>query len=280
MNIQPIFIFIVMLSVVLGGSVAMPASAAEKTELTLGSGFHYLEGDYGESVRTYMSYVPVVFKYRRDRLELKGTLSYLRINGPGLVGDSLTPVAPLGGSASRRVAEGRGDSAIQLRWQVLQNHVRAYYLDVSFKHLFPTADENKGLGTGAASDTVQLEYLGLFGRQFLLLEAGYRWRHDSVIRVEVNDNGVAVTEVLQLKPQNGVLAAVGWGYQFVNRQSLGLIWNFREASSKQTANDNQELMLFYQTRLDKHWKLSPYLGTGLNRNSSDFSAGIQWSYRF
>lgn len=255
-------------------------AAQGKSEVTLGTGFHYLQGDYGEELTTYMSYVPVVLKLRRGRFELKSTVSYLRINGPGLlVGDSPGEVSTAQAGSSRRLAEGMGDSSVQLAWQALVDSRGGQYLDVKLKHKFPTADENKGLGSGASSDTLALEYLKLFGHHFLLLEAGYRWRRDSVLKVEVVTGTTAATEVYQLKPDNGLVAAVGWGYQFINQQSLGVILNYREASSPRS-NDNEELMLFYQLRLDRHWKLSPYLGTGLNNNSSDFSAGLQWSYRF
>lgn len=263
------------------GGFTAAGVAGETGVVTLGSGFHYLEGDYGETPHTYMSYVPVVLKYRRGRVELKGTVSYLRINGPNLVvGDSLTELAPLSGTSLRRSSEGLGDSSLLLRWQALQDSRYGRYLDISLKHKFATADEDKGLGTGASSDTLRLEYLHMLGGHFILLEAGYRWRRDSEVRVDVVSGNSVESQTFQLKPENGIVAAAGWGYQMINKQSIGVIWNYRQAASKHSANDNEELMLFYQLRLDRHWKLSPYVGAGLNNNSSDFSAGLQWSYRY
>ena len=281
MNSRLIYFFLCLSFVLIGCGVGSVLAAESTPSVTLSSGFHYLQGDYDEELGTYMNYLPVSLKVGFERFEVQGTVSYLRINGPSLVvGDAQSEVLALNGSSARRSAEGLGDSSLLLRWRGLRNTAAGRFADVSLKHKFPTADEDKGLGTGATAQTLRLEFLQLFGRQFLLAEAGYRWRHNSRLDLPVYDGQSVQVQRVELRPQNGMVAALGWGYQFVGQRSLGLIWNFREATSENSSNDNEELMLFYQWRIDRHWKFSPYLGTGLNNNSSDVSTGLQWHYRF
>lgn len=115
-----------------------------------------------------------------------------------------------------------------------------------------TADEQKGLGTGADEQEVRLRAMRTVGSYWLWYQAGYRWRSSSE-RYQMMDGGL-------------------WGVGLY-RQPFSLIYSGRQAS--QSGQRQRHFLTASWQLKTQGMRLAPYLQLG---NSGSRAAGI--SLRF
>ena len=232
---------------------------SEEGQWKYSSGFDYSSGDYNESTDTTMLYIPFGASYTLDSWTGKITTGWLRIDGPGNVVDDGV-ILPGG---SRDGAE----SGIADTWAALSYEVESFpselgFVDLTGKIKFPTADKDKGLGTGEIDYALQLDYAYAAGQLTPMVTVGYKFRGDP--------DGYDLNNALYL--------SAGGDWRYSNKVHLGASLDYQQASSD-GYDDPLELFTYLTRKVNKNWVLSPYLYFGLSDSSADQGGGVQFVYK-
>jgi len=73
-------------------AISVPAVADD--QFSLGAGFAYSTGKYGNAASTGILYLPVTGKYESGNLTLKLTVPYISVTGPGGVVQGIGRMGP------------------------------------------------------------------------------------------------------------------------------------------------------------------------------------------
>ncbi len=241
----------------------LPAVAGD---LTLGGGLDYSSGKYGASQSTEIWYVPLTVKYESGASTIKMTLPHVRIAAP--VGGKLIGVDAQGrpvydGSGVRSSQEGMGDVILSYSHSLLAQPVRGVLLDVTAKAKLATADDSKGLGTGANDYSLLADLYYLAGAWTPFATVSYRLTGDPA--------GADLKNVW-----GGTL---GFGYKQSSTDSLGLMWDARQASSA-TGVASNEATAYWVHKFGGGMKLQTYAVKGFSDGSADWGVGAMFSKSF
>lgn len=245
------------------GPAIEPARAQNYPDvLELGTGADYSSGDYGQAADTDILYVPASAKYLMDEWTFRVTVPWIRIEGPrgSVVGEDMV-VLP-GRDAPRSIEDGLGDVVGQVSYAFFPTGPNVPFIEVSAKVKFPTADEDRGLGTGEFDYTIQADVAHRFGRVTPFAALAYRFLGD----------------IEGFPLNNGVLATVGAGYEIDDRSSFGLIYDYRAASSD-FIDDGHELTPYLSHEINAGWRATVYGVVGLSDGSPDAGLGFQVTRR-
>lgn len=243
-----------------------PAMPVQAGELTLGGGLDYSSGKYGASQATEIWYVPLTVKYESGASTLKLTLPRVSISAP--VGGKLIGVDAQGrpiydGSGVRSRQEGLGDVVLGYTHSLFSRPVRGVLLDLTAKAKLATADDGKGLGTGANDYSLLADLYYLAGAWTPFATLSYRLTGDPA--------GVDLKNVW-----GGTL---GLGYKRSSTDSLGLMWDARQASST-TGVASNEATAYWVHKFAGGMKLQTYAVKGFSDGSPDWGAGAMFSKTF
>ena len=259
-----------LLAVWLGALTAGAESAEPRWfagTLRVSTGFDWSTGSYGSSPDTTILYVPSTISYRWERfpvtatpldeLELRVTVPYLRVDGPGVIIDQGSVVPPGFDAATR---EGIGDVVVRATWRLLPRaNSRLPMFELGGRLKVPTADRDLGLGTGELDTAVQAGLADRFGALSVFGHAGYRFLGDPP-NVNLSD---------------GPFASVGASLRFAERYGAGIAYDWRTAATPGT-EDAHELVPFGSVDVGQ-FRVGPYAVFGFSDGSPDFGAGLQLS---
>jgi hypothetical protein len=146
-----------------------PALAAD---FSLSSSFNYFKGDYGTSEDTEIIYVPFTFGVKLDRFEVRLTVPYIRqtsqtvtLTGGG-VAVRKDKKAQAAQGATQETESGLGDVLLRGSYVLLQEQDVWPEVIPYVKIKFPTADEDRGLGTGKFDETIGVDLSKTFLERF------------------------------------------------------------------------------------------------------------------
>ena len=230
----------------------------------ISTGADYSSGDYGDTDDTKIKFVPLTVSYKTGNWQFKSAFSWVEIEGPGsVIGAGDGGVVIGGGNSQVTTESGIGDTWLSAMYSLDTFPVDLGYLDIGAKVKIPTADEDKGLGTGEADYTLQLDYFKPLGDLTPFVTVAYKIKGDP--------SGTNLDNVLYL--------SVGSDFKYSNDSNIGLSLDYQEASSSR-ADDQLELFGYYNQRLDGSWSLMLYGYSGLDDGSPDYGAGVGATYRF
>ncbi len=140
---------------------AVPAFAEDEPRWHLSTSFNYLKGDYGTGQDAEIMYVPVTFGVRLDRFRLGLTVPYLRQTSQNVVltggGVAVKKGNQAASSTESRTEDGLGDILLRASYIVLKEQPLLPEIEPYLKIKFPTADEDRGLGTGEFDETIGVD---------------------------------------------------------------------------------------------------------------------------
>lgn len=252
--------FAVIAALVAGSSCAIAAPPAV-WELT--TGLDYSKGSYGDPQDTKITYLPVSLSYATGPWKAKATVSWLQIDGPGTVIGGGTGAVVGTGSGQRTTESGIGDTWLSLRYSVESLPSNIGYLDITGKIKAPTANDNKGLGTGAFDYTFQADFYKPLGRLTPLLTVAYKIKGDAP----------------HLPLDNVWYLSGGADWRANDDLHFGATIDYQQAAAS-GASDDTELFTYASWRLSREWRLVPYAYFGFTNGSPDQGFGLQTSYRF
>lgn len=242
---------------------------------TLGAGADYSSGDYGSDTTTEILSVPFTAKYASGNWTWKASLPWLRVSGdpnvlPGVGvvvntnprgrgrgnAPAPDPLAQESGTAS-----GIGDLTLAATYSF--DTGSALGIDLTGKAKLATADEDKGLGTGANDYGLALDLYRAFGRTTVFGGVGYTALGNSDY---IDVDGIANVNL-------GASWKVGSG------SSVGAMYDWRQAASS-GFDDRSEVTGFYSFGADPANRFQLYATAGLSDGSPDWGGGISYSHGF
>lgn len=243
------------------------------------TGVDWSTGSYGASPDTEILFVPTQIGYRWERfpvtptlldeLEFRLTIPYLRVDGPGFIVDGVPTVTPVIESGAR---DGIGDVVLQATWRLLPEvDSMLPMFEVGGRVKFPTADRDKGLGTGEFDTAVQAGLAQSFGPYSifgfggigpisLFASAGYRTLGDPP--------GFSL--------RDGPFTSGGMSLRIAERYGIGISYDWRRSATAST-DDIQELVPFGWVDVGSRFRVGPYGVVGFSNGSPDFGIGLQLS---
>lgn len=251
---------------VLSVPVHAEESRAALNELSIGG--YYSTGDYGQNMDTSILYFPVSYTRTMGHWNLQVSVPRLEISGAGNV---LVNVGGLGrddfdslqGTASH-TQRGMGDTLLSATYQMPALSPRAPFIDLGLELKLPTADENKGLGTGAYDYGLHVDLYQQWGQTTLFATLGYKFRGTSTLFNEMQDSA---------------FVSLGFTRPLAERWSGGVIYDFREAASS-NSRETHELLPYVSWAMGAQWTLMGYAVKGFTQDSADRAIGVQINYRW
>lgn len=258
--------------------LALCGAAQARDGFTLGSGVDYSSGKYGSDTRTDILAVPVTATWTRGIFRARVSVPWLHVSGdpdvvPGVGGvDNDNPLGRgrlplLGGSdpstgnrPERGTASGIGDVATALTWSLPMGQRAGIDLGINAK--IATADENKGLGTGANDYGASIDLYRDFDGTMLFGGIGRTRLGDSkyIDLDRVNSGNL------------GLSRAAGNG-------RVGAMVEYRSASTRDR-DDRRDATLFYSRPTNSGGRVQLYASHGFTDGGPDWGAGVSVSKGF
>ena len=249
--------------------LGIPSISSGSGTVGVGTGFDYSSGDYGTATTTDIAYIPLNCKYQNDSFALKLTIPYVSITSEGgnVVGaGSSVVVIPPGDipPGESKTESGLGDIYFSGTYNLYEGSVQQPLfpmIDLTGKIKFPTADEEKGLGTGEVDYSVESDLTWFTGQTALFGTIGYRF--------------VGSPEAYELN--NVLYGSAGLAYQIATRLSGGFMYDVREASTD-SGTATSEATLYGSYRMNDNLKFMLYGVKGFSDGSPDYGVGFTLSY--
>ena len=165
--------------------------------------------------------------------------------------------------AGTSTESGLGDTVLSATYTAYYNEDSLAGVDLTGRVKLPTADADKGLGTGSTDESVQLDLYRTFDRVTLFGDVGYTFFGDS--------------DFVQL--QNTVNYGVGFSNKFSATDSVGVSYDARQRASV-GGFPQRDLTGFWNHRTGRDTKLQAYVSKGLARGSPDFGVGVSALFGF
>lgn len=243
-----------------GGTVCAQTTTPVVTEpnpWNLDVGLNYVTGDYGLNRDTDVWVQTTSLGYEKNPWRFEATLPFISLSGPAsVIGDV--------GRADTSTQRGAGDISVAATYQLVRADAGRGNIDFTARLKLPTADEDKGLGTGETDLNVEFNYSRNLGEVTPFATLGYRFLGRSPA-YPLKD-GFYTTM--------GLAAPVG-----TNGTTAGLALTWR-AAIVEDADSATELMAFVSRRLDENWKIQGFVLTGFTDASPDFGLGALVGYKF
>jgi hypothetical protein len=245
-------------------SQAVAAQQGEAPRTSVAVGAEYSTGKFGGTETTDTLYIPVVIRHETGPWVLKATVPWLRITGPAnVIGAGADRVVVPGATAARRTESGLGDIVLSGFYNVLDERKGGLGLDLGAKVKLPTADDQKGLGTGELDYAAQMDFFKPFDATTLFGSIGYRVYGDPA--------GTTLKDVFY--------TSIGASYRMSSQQSVGVAYDYRPAIVD-GGGKVSEATLFWSNRLSPQWKLQVYGVVGFADASPDAGIGALLERRF
>jgi len=239
-------------------------SIAEEGQWKYSTGVDYSTGDYGgDPVDTDIVYVPFTTAYSSGLWEFKATIPWVQIKGAGtVIGAGGGGVVVGDPDLVATTESGVGDIWLSATYSVEAIPSELFYLDIAGKLKVPTADDDKGLGTGELDYTVQADVFKSFNAVTPFATLAYK------IKSDFNETDL----------KNVIYLSVGSDYRLSAKRNVGVSIDFQEASSS-AGDDSMELFGYLNQKLNSHWSATLYGYKGLKDGNPDYGTGLQVSYK-
>ncbi|MBK1789920.1 transporter [Persicirhabdus sediminis] len=224
-----------------------------------GTGIDFSSGKYGDAEKTEILYLPLNLSYLNGPWNFKLTVPWIRMSGDGSViggGEGGVIVGPKGGDT--KTEEGLGDIWATAAYSLDSFPSDWGFLDLVGKVKLPTADSDKGLGTGEFDYTLQIDYFKAMGKFSPMVTLAYKVKGSPD----------------EYKLDNVFYTSVGGDYRYSEKINFGASLDFQQASTD-TSDDSLEIFSYLGYRLPEDRLLTTYMYFGLSDGSPDFGGGLQ-----
>lgn len=244
----------------LRGAFALGVSAAASAyggDFSAGGGANYSAGKYGTASETRIWSIPFMARYETGDWTLKLTVPYLRVTGPENV---IPGVGRVVGAVRRRpgttTESGLGDIVASATYTAYYDAAAKRGLDLTGRVKFGTADKDKGLGTGATDESVQLDVYQTIERVTFFADIGYTFfGHSNVAPLD-----------------DAVNAGAGLSAKLGGADSVGASLDGRQAVTP-GGGPQRELTAFWNHRMERGLRLQAYLLKGFANGSPEWGIG-------
>lgn len=232
--------------------VSCPAIA--DNQFSLGSGFDYSSGKYGNTVATDILYVPVTGKYETEDFTFKLTVPYISITGPGGVVRGIGRLGRIITRTTKTTNSGLGDVTSSLTYSAYSGE--SLSLDLVGNAKFGTADVQKGLGTGENDYSGQVDGYYALDDTTLFATAGYK------------TYGSPAGQNLS----NTSYGTIGVSQKVSKKISMGGMFDTTESASA-TSTATRELTVYLTNKISSSLKIQVNVLRGFSSASPDYGFG-------
>jgi hypothetical protein len=242
------------------------AANAESDESLLShnssAGIYYSRGLYGEDQPTRIRYAPFSHEISTGPWRAKVTLPRVEISGPGNV---LVNVGNVGRVGDQLVSEsGIGDVLLSLKYELPATSYQQPFFDIGMEIKLPTADEDKGLGTGKIDSSLQLDIYQLVGSVTFFGSLAWKYRQSAELFQQL---------------RNSWLLSAGVSIPLSDRTQIGFFYDYQQAVSD-LSGPTREWVPYVNWALGDRWSLMLYGVKGYTDDSADRAAGVQLGLRW
>lgn len=242
-----------------GMSAAAFAFAADG-DFSAGVGANYSTGKYGGSTPTRIWSIPFLARYETDLWTFKLTVPYLRVTSPANV---IPDIGSFSGSGRprRRAAgttteSGLGDTVASATYTAYYDAATKRGLDLTGKVKLPTADADKGLGTGSLDESVQVDLYQTQGLLTVFGDVGYTFfGHSDFVQLD-----------------NALYYGFGFSEKLNAQNSLGMSFDGRQRVTP-GGGPQREVTAFWNRRFERGTRLQAYVLKGFADGSPDWGVG-------
>lgn len=235
--------------------LAQPSQPSEQS-IKLDNSLVFARGSYGLATDTDVSIALVSPTFESGDWRLQASLPYVHLKGPATV------VGNTGASTVSHSASGLGDASLSV-FRKLAIDLHGWTTSIGAKVKFPTADKNKGLGTGEFDESVQVDVLKSGGGITPFATFGYQFLGHSV----------------SYPMKSGFFATTGIVSKVSTSNTLGLAANWRERTIDQ-GKQAIEAMVFAQHKLTESSHIQVFFMRGFTDASPDNTLGITLGLAF
>jgi len=158
---------------------------------------------------------------------------------------------------AQHTISGSGDTSVSLRYDIDARYTGMWFTSVSTRIKLPTASEAEGLGTGKVDATLAVDAIRPLGAWAVFASAGHTWRGGSS---RFSENTIWN-------------ASAGVDYRLTPRWNVGASYDWRQLGiGGQTAG----VYSYARYRITDSLSVTGYSIAGLDRNSPDYSIGVQF----
>lgn len=235
-------------------------AAAQDYTWQVESSMTYLTGKYGTDQDTSLIYVPVTVKRFLNKGDVSLIVPYIDMNTDGgmtVIDGTVVPGNGSGGS-------GLGDVSLKGRYNWIEQNDKLPFVDLVARLKFPTADEDKGLGTG--------EFDMGFG-----VELSRRFENDYIGFADLTYTFIG--DPPDVEYDNRIDADLGVGYQFTPELMGSVSYDFRSAISS-SSSDAHSLSFLGNYKISPQVRTYGMIEVGLSDGAPDYGITVGASYRF
>lgn len=243
---------------------AVLAQANSDLKQTLSMGSYFSSGDYGASIGTDILYFPVSYGLSRGKWGAQITVPHLQVEGAGNVLVNIGGVNRAVAGNQRERNRGIGDSTIAITYQMDPFSASSPFIDLRLDIKIPTADRDKGLGTGEADYTAQVDISQNYGNSVLFASVGYTGRGKTDFY-----SGLRDSTFLQL----------GLARPLNEQLNVGAFYDFREPAST-FSPEIHEIVPYFSWQISERWSFTGLAAFGFTEASADsaFLGQISFSW--
>lgn len=224
----------------------------------------FSRGNYGDEFAdsdTRIRYLPIAHEIKRGSWRYKATIPALQISGPANV---LVNLGSVGGLGNRAEAGGLGDIVLNATYELPPLGESLPFVDLGVEVKLPTADADRGLGTGRVDAGIQLDAFQVIKGNTVFGTLGYKYRKPSPVYPEI---------------RNAWIASLGIGRAVNDAWQVGVIYDYRQAVSSLTG-ETHELLPYVSVSVSERLQLMAYVIHGFTEDSPDRAIGVQMSVRW
>ncbi len=214
---------------------------------------YFSSGSFGEAADTDILYVPVSYSVNRGKWGAQIAVPYLQVEGVGNVLVNVGGVKRAVAGNRRERNSGLGDSTLAVTYQMDQFSDTSPFIDFRLDIKIPTADRDKGLGTGEMDYSAQVDISQNYGDSVLFATLGYTFRGETDFYAGLEDS---------------VYMQLGVAKPFASRWSLGIFYDYREPAST-FSPEIHELVPYFSYQISGRWSFTGLAAFGF----TDASAG-------
>lgn len=236
------------------------AAAAQEFPWQVESSMTFDSGKYGTDQRTDLFYWPFTLKRYLSHGDVSLTVPYIDLNTEG--GQTVIDGTVVQGRGSG--GSGLGDIILKGRYNLVDQADQLPFVDLVARVKFPTADENKGLGTGEPD-------VG-FGA-----ELARRFMQDNMWFADFGYTFIGDPPAIDY--DNRVSVELGLGHDFSPAMLGAVFFDYRSAISP-TASDEHSLSFLANYKISRQTKAYAMFDLGLSDGAPDYGITVGASYRF
>jgi hypothetical protein len=234
-------------------SITIPAVA--DNQFSLGTGFDYSSGKYGNATETRILYIPVTARYESDKLTLKLTVPYISITGPGGVIQGMGRMGRPTTRTTQTANSGVGDVTASAGYNAYSGGALAFDLVGNVK--LGTADAKVGLGTGENDYSAQIDGYYTLAQTTLFATVGYK-KYGAPAGVTMN---------------NVRYNTLGFSQKLGRTTSAGaMLYSSQSPTAAGTAS--RDATLYISQKMSTTLKVQAYVLKGFTSGSPDSGGGL------